>query len=76
MSNKIDVEQLAQDILDEIGERYLEEIEEAIAMMDGGNQDEVNAILLYAIVSSLKCHTERFATRLVQKVIDEMNKDK
>ncbi|MZP31289.1 hypothetical protein GTO91_16400 [Heliobacterium undosum] len=73
MRKSVDVEKLAQDILNEIGERYLEEIEAAIALMDDGNKDEMNAVLLYAIVSSLKCHSERFAIRLVQKVVDHMN---
>ncbi|MBC9786360.1 hypothetical protein H1S01_18030 [Heliobacterium chlorum] len=73
MHKAFDVEQLAQDILNEIGERYLEEIEAAITLMDDNNNGEMNAVLMYAIVSSLKCHSERFAVKLVQKAIDQMN---
>ncbi|MCW2277097.1 hypothetical protein [Heliophilum fasciatum] len=76
MRRSVDVEEIAQDILNEIGERYLEEIEAAIALMDDGNNGEMNAVLLYGIVSSLKCHTERFAIRLVQKVVDELERTK
>ncbi|MEK5038941.1 hypothetical protein [Sporosarcina sp. FSL K6-3457] len=72
MRKNIDVEQLSDEIFPEVIETYEKELKEKILAVE---DNESLAALINASTEALRMHSERFTTVLIQRVVDEMNRE-
>lgn len=69
MSKKINVQDLADEIFDDVIKDFKSDIIHLEKMIEEqGNNDE----LLSGLTTVLRAHSERFSIHLVQRVVDEM----
>ncbi len=73
MTGPINVQQIAQEIFREIESVSEDEFQSLLEEMRvAETQTEQHALLFHGILDISKKHSERFAIKLVQKVVDEL----
>jgi len=72
MTKKIDVNEIAVKIRDDFTERWANDIAALIQSAESNVVTSQDAIA--QTVASFKHHTERFVIELIQKVVDELQK--
>lgn len=75
MSEKINVQEIANSIIGDINKRFVELVSEIPnKLVDSMSEDEKVAKALFEIANAVKVTNERFVIDLVQRVVDELQK--